>query len=232
MKDIHQKWRNFLINEAGLAKIKQDMDNYDTAIITAFRGDINDKSMCVYVPPSEEELSERSKEGKRGKTNRRNNKDLSAYLLTQGYGIKNLQGSYIENFGSLDPEKVPREVKENSFFVVNLNDDAEFFEQIINLGKKYCQDSVILIPKAEEAYLYGTNNSYPGLDEKESLGKFMGGETGEFMSRIKKRPFVMKEDEGDLKTYESYSGKQRQAIKLMSKRIQKEIERMKEHLKK
>jgi hypothetical protein len=60
----------------------------------------------------------------------------------------------------------------------------------------------------------------------------MGGETGEFMSRIKKRPFVMKEDEGDLKTYESYSGKQRQAIKLMSKRIQKEIERMKEYLKK
>ena len=137
MNDIHQKWRQFLINEGGLAKIKQDMDNYDTAIITAFRGDINDKSMCVYVAPDEEELSERSKEGKRGKTNRKNNKDLAAYLMTQGYGIKNLQGSYIENFGSLDPEKVPREVKENSFFVVDLNKDPEVFEQVINLGKRF-----------------------------------------------------------------------------------------------
>ena len=58
MTDIHKKWREFLINEAGLAKIKQDMDNYHTAIITAHRGDINNKSMCVYVPPSEEELDE------------------------------------------------------------------------------------------------------------------------------------------------------------------------------
>ena len=227
MNDIHQKWRQFLINEGGLAKIKQDMDNYDTAIITAFGGDINDKSMCVYVAPDEEELSERSKEGKRGKTNRQNNKDLAAYLMTQGNGIKNLQGSYIENFGSLDPKKVPREVKENSFFVVNLNKDPEFFEQVINLGKRFCQDSVILIPQGEEAYLYGTNRSYPGLDQKETLGKFMGGETGEFMSRIKKRPFVMKEDEGDLKTYDSHPGKQRQAMKLMSKRIQKQIEEIK-----
>ena len=53
--------------------------------------------MCVYTPPSQEELSERDKMGKRGKTNKRNNKELSAFLLSQGYGIKNVQGSYIEN---------------------------------------------------------------------------------------------------------------------------------------
>ena len=40
----------------------------------------------------------------------------------------------------------------------------------------------------------------------------------------------MKEGEGDLKTYENYTGKQRQAIKLMSRRIQKELDRMKEYL--
>ena len=37
----------------------------------------------------------------------------------------------------------------------------------------------------------------------------------------------MKEDEGDLKTYDSHPGKQRQAMKLMSKRIQKQIEEIK-----
>ena len=225
MNNIHKNWKEFLINEAGLNRIRQDMLDYDTAFITAFRGNIDDKSMCVYVPPSEEELAERDKMGKRGATNKRNNRELSAFLLSQGYGVKNIQGSYIENFGSVDPEKVPREVKEASFFVTNLKDDPHFFEEIINLGKRYCQDSVILVPKGEEGYLYGTNNTYPGLDEKETLGKFMGGETGEFMTRIKSRPFVMKEDE-ETKTYEKLPGKQRQAVKLMAKRVQSEIKQM------
>ena len=98
MNNPHKNWQEFLINEAGLNKIRQDMSDYDTAFITAFRGDINDKSVCVYVPPSEEELSERDKMGKRGESNKRNNKELSAFLLSQGYGVKNVQGSYIENF--------------------------------------------------------------------------------------------------------------------------------------
>ena len=147
MNNTHKNWKQFIINEAGLSKIRQDMSDYDTAFITAFRGDINDKSMCVYTPPSQEELSERDKMGKRGETNKRNNKELSAFLLSQGYGIKNVQGSYIENFGSIDPEKIPREVKEASFFVTNLKNDPEFAEQIINLGKRFCQDSVIIVPK-------------------------------------------------------------------------------------
>jgi hypothetical protein len=225
MNNPHKKWQEFLINEAGLSKIRQDMSDYDTAFITAFRGDINDKSMCVYTPPSEEELSERDKMGKRGESNKRNNKELSASLLSQGYGIKNVQGSYIENFGSINPEKIPREVKEASFFVTNLKDDPHFFEEIINLGKRYCQDSVILVPKGKEGYIYGTNKAYPGLDQKETVGKFMGGETGEFMSRINSRPFVMKEDE-ETKTYEDLPGKQRQAAKLMAQRVDREINEM------
>ncbi len=226
MNNIHKNWKEFIINEAGLNKIRQDMSDYDTAFITAFRGDITDKSVCVYIPPSEEELSERDKMGKRGESNKRNNKELSAFLLSQGYGIKNVQGSYIENFGSIDPEKIPREVKEASFFVANLKDDPHFFEEIINLGKRYCQDSVILVPKGEEGYIYGTNKGkYPGLDQKETVGKFMGGETGEFMSRKGGRPFVMKEDE-ETKTYEGLPGKQRQAAKLMAQRVDRQINEM------
>ena len=226
MNNPHKNWQKFLINEAGLNKIRQDMLDYDTAFITAFHGDYDDVSMCVYTPPSEEELSERDKMGKRGIRNKKNNKELSAFLLSQGYGVKNIQGSYIENFGSIDPEKVPREVKEASFFVTNLNNDPEFAEQIINLGKRFCQDSVIIVPKGEEGYIYGTNKGkYPGLDQKETVGKFAGGETGEFMSRINSRPFVMKEDE-ETKTYEDLSGKQRQAAKLIAQRIDREINEM------
>lgn len=226
MSNPHKNWREFLINEAGLNKIRQDMVDYDTAFITAFRGDYDDVSMCVYVPPSEKELEERDKMGKRGVRNKRNNRELSAFLLSQGYGVKNVQGSYIENFGSVDPEKVPREVKEASFFVTNLNNDPEFAEQIINLGKRFCQDSVIIVPKGEEGYIYGTNKGkYPGLDQKETVGKFAGGETGEFMSRINSRPFVMKEDE-EMKTYENLPPKQRQAAKLIANRIDRQINEM------
>ena len=87
MSDIHKKWKQFLLNEAGLAKVRQDMLDHDTAFITAYRGDINDTSMCVYVPKSEEELSERDRRdklGKKGKTNKKNNKELSAYMLANG----------------------------------------------------------------------------------------------------------------------------------------------------
>ena len=111
MNSMQKNWKQFIINEAGLSKIRQDMSDYDTAFITAFRGDIHDKSECLYIPPKNKDLRERSKMGRKGVVNRRNNKELSAYLLSQGYGIKNVQGSYIENFQ--DPDKVPREVKEN-----------------------------------------------------------------------------------------------------------------------
>jgi hypothetical protein len=57
----------------------------------------------------------------------------------------------------------------------------------------------------------------------------MGGETGEFMSRVGGRPFIMKEEE-ETRIYNDYSGKQRQAIKLMSKRVLGEIEHMRSTL--
>ena len=98
MSNTHKNWKQFIINEAGLSKIRQDMLDYDTAFITAFRGDINDTSVCLYIPLTSKEIKERTRMGRKGVANRRNNKDLSAYLLSQGYGIKNVQGSYIENF--------------------------------------------------------------------------------------------------------------------------------------
>ena len=232
MSDPHKNWKEFLINEAGLARIRQDMLDYDTAFITAFRDDVDDKTECVFIPPPKEEIDEGKKENymqyryrQNYKKNRRNNRDLSAYLLSRGYGIKGLQGSYIENFN--DPPKIPKEVKEASFFVTNLNNDPEFFDEIIDLGKRYCQDSVILVPKGEEGYIYGTNKGrYPGLDQKETLGEFVGGQTAQFMSRIGGRPFHMKEEQGDLKRYSDYSPKQKQAIKLTGNRVSRELNEM------
>ena len=153
MNNPHKNWQEFLINEAGLNKIRQDMSDYDTAFITAFRGDINDTSVCLYIPLTSKEIKERTRIGRKGVFNRKNNKELSAYLLSQGYGIKNVQGSYIENFET--PKAV--EVAEESFFVSNRKDDPDFALEIARLGEDFDQDSVLIVEKgAQNAYLLGT----------------------------------------------------------------------------
>ena len=68
MSDYHKNWQTFLINEAGLAKIRQDMLDFDTAFITAFRGDIKDKSMCAYVLPAEDVSEQRDTEDEEPRT--------------------------------------------------------------------------------------------------------------------------------------------------------------------
>ena len=53
---------------------------------------------------------------------------------------------------------------------------------------------MLLIPQGGDgAFLLGTNDSWPGLGEKEAVGRFEGGKEAEFMSRVKGRPFVFKE---------------------------------------
>lgn len=84
-------------------------------------------------------------------TNKLNNRDLKAILLSNGCGVAAVDRSFIENYSV--------EVNENSLFVVDLK-DSDFFNTIINLGKKYCQDSVLLLPKGcKEAHLYDTRVS-------------------------------------------------------------------------
>lgn len=121
--------------------------------------------------------------------NKGRNKKLYATLLSLRYGITKIKGSYIENYLSANAI----EVKDDSYFVVNLKDDHRFIENIIELGKLFCQDSIVIIGKGgQNNYLYGTNHhEYPGLDTKVNLGFFKGGIEGEFMSKIKNRPFVL-----------------------------------------
>ena len=46
---------------------------------------------------------------------------------------------------------------------------------------------------SEDAYLFGTNESWPGLGVKEEVGSFRPGKESEFMSRVGKRPFTFNE---------------------------------------
>ena len=208
MKDLMKNWSQYLLSESSLSRIYQHITEHDTALLTAFRDDASDLSSCLEMAV-DSELS-----------NKERNRNLKATLLSLGYGVTAVDGSFIENYGNLDKQV---EVKEDSFFIVNLNDTADFTEAITSLSTKYCQDSVLIIPQGGNgAYLYGTNNTdYPGIDSTIEVGDFFGGSEAEFMTRVRGRPIVFKEGKGEYKLdiYENHSRNSRMAIRAIAKRV-------------
>ena len=204
MKKILNEWRQFL-NESSLSRLYRHMMAHDTAIITAYRGDPNDDSNCVDKSQATEDSS-----------NEVRNRDLKATLMTLGYGVTSVDGSYIENFNT--PEAY--EVAEHSYFVVNLEDNPDFAEYIVILGEDFCQDAVLIIPKGGQgAYLHGTNNSeFPGYGQKVQAGDLSFGREQEFMTKVRGRPMAFTEE---LETYKQLSRAGRMVAKAIAKKILK-----------
>jgi len=205
MKGIINEWRGF-INESGLSRIYKHIMEHDCVIITAFRDDSNDDSRCTDKAVI-------------GGDNMERNRDLKATLLGLGYGVTKVDGSYIEDFNT----PLAKEVKEDSLFCVNLNDDTDFVDRLAALGEKFCQDSIIVFPKGGKgAHLIGTNNAeFPGYGEKSMTGDLSMGQEAEFMTRINNRPFTTKEGV-ELETYNQLPRLQRMAVRAIQKRILEE----------
>lgn len=218
------KWKEFkispkyVLSESGLTRVWTHIMDHDTAIISAFRNDPLNNSECAYDSDREE------KGNTTLQTNKERNHDLKAALLYQRYGVTAVDGAYIENY--LNPEKQV-EVKEDSFFVVNLNDDHKFFETMEKLGQMFCQDSVLMIPKGggvgsnpgepKLPYLLGTNNSeWPGLGGIEKVGRFRAGKEAEFMTRVKKRPVAFQES---LQTFSDLARNSKWIVSLRAKKL-------------
>lgn len=169
--------QNSVIEESTLNRIDKHIKSHDCAIITAFRKQLIN---CRGGVDSESKLNIKNNKGR--------NISLKSALLYLGYGVTSVKGTYIENY--MQENSV--EVKEDSYFVVNLTDDPDFIKNITKLGEAFCQDSVLIFSNGgNDNYLYGTNNSdFPGYSEKIELGKYKPGLEGEFMTRVGGRPFV------------------------------------------
>lgn len=211
------------LNESGINRVHQHIKSHDCAVITGFRNDTKDFAACVVGSSTTEKNKDR-------------NKDLRAYLLKMGYGVTFVKGTYVENF--MTDNAV--EVKEDSYFVVNLRDDQNFVDEIEKLGKHFCQDSVLIIPMEEnddngkvisdKPYLLGTNSSWPGLGDKQEIGYFKGGVSGEFMTKVKNRPFVF-EGEGKpvkLEEYKGYSRMGKWSISDIAKKLKNKMSKKEE----
>jgi len=157
-------------SESSLSRVRDWMDRYDTGHITAFKGT-------------------RTK-----KENMEINRKLLAYLMDKGYGVSTVKGSYLEHFGK-DNEK---EVGETTFFVVDRHDTGNVHSDLIKLGIKFDQDSVLLVDKGiKNPRLFGTSkrdDSYPGWQNqvKPGEGKF-GKRSGQFFSRVNGRVYTFEE---------------------------------------
>lgn len=160
-KKCYEKYPN-TINESSLSKLKNYYDNYECAMLSAFRGS-NTKAENMSL-----------------------SRELKSKLESKGYSVIRVTGVYVENYKT--PEA--KEVNEVSYFVVNHKNDSNFIKNIINFGKEYNQDC-IFVWDLKKPYLYGTNNAdFPGLDKKVYQGNMFFSKTGEFMSRINGRPFT------------------------------------------
>jgi hypothetical protein len=211
MKQLMESWNKYLLKESGLSRVLQHIEAHDCAILTAFRNDPKDMSKCA-----KGSVDDNDQEGNTRALNKRRNRDLKAMLLGFDYGVTAVDGSYIENFEQ--PDQI--EVKEDSLFVVNLNDDPDFVRNVQEMAEKFCQDSVIIIPQGgKAAYLYGTNESdFPGYGEKVEVGDLKMGKEAEFMTRVNKRPFTFGEG---LETYDKLSRLEKMAVKSIREQLLK-----------
>lgn len=176
------------IEESGLSRIMQHISGHETGAITAYRGKLSKSD------------------------NQARNKKLLASLLSKGYGVTSMKGSYIENYGTPDA----KEVGEHTYFVVDLKDNGQLEKDLEKLGNEFDQDSVLIIPKGGKgAYLVGTNDAdFPGKGKTMKTGDRNLGQEGEFLSRVRGRPFVFKEA---LKEHQEASGMMgKWAVKLAS----------------
>jgi hypothetical protein len=165
MKKVITEWKEFL-TESSISRTYEHILNHDTGFMTAFRDNTKDRTKCMPDHSNTMENYER-------------NRQLKAVLLNKGYGVTDVDGTYVEDFGT----DAAKEVKEDS--------------TITGLGEHFCQDSVLFVPRGgEQSYLIGTNDAdFPGYGNEEETGEFVGGKEGEFMTRVgkSKRPIQFAE---------------------------------------
>lgn len=161
------------LQESSLSRLRAHMLNFDTGMVTAFRSEIDEGGQKRKLTRAE---------------NLKRNKALRAELM-KNYDITAVRGAYIENYGTKDA----REVGENVFFVVDAHGTGRLEKDLRRLGERYQQDSVLVIPRgAEMGELIGTNQSgWPGFGQRVKLSHPVFGKAGQFMTKVRGRPFVL-----------------------------------------
>jgi len=180
MEKIFRKAQGVLV-ESSLSRLWNQNEEHECGAITAF-GKREDGTLYTK------------------KENKARNKSLLAKLLSKGYGVTKVGGSYQYDDGTVS--------KERSFFVVDKDDTGKLSSDLSRLGKEFNQESVLIAPKGAlggeaDAYLLGTQQGgFLGLGGKDKIGKGrLGKASGVAISRVGGRPFIFEEVDGEVKIY-------------------------------
>lgn len=174
---------NKTINESGVNRMLQWLNDCDCAFITAFRKtfkDIRNRDKTYFGTNGD------WKEGKSftHEENRQKNKIMVAELLQLGYGVTKMKGVY--------PESDEVDDSEESYLVVNRNNDKDFLENLKRLAEYYNHDSICYKAKGEkQCHLIGTNDC--GWTEYHVEGDGSDLHTGmasNYMSRLGNKAFT------------------------------------------
>lgn len=204
----YSKAESFL-NESSLSRIWKHVTEHDSGTISAFRYASDCGNGQVYSK----------------KENKSRNAKLKSQLLSLGYGVTAIDGTYIENYGS----KNAIEVREDSFITVDLKDSGNLKKDLIKLGKQYDQDSITYSKPSGDYYLIGSNtcpNAYPGngkIGVEIKLGKSFFGKSGEFHSKINGRPFVFESFTTNLCKLSDFSIPEIRSIKKLAEQSNEEV---------
>ena len=186
-----------ILIESGLSRIASHMKDHDSGTISASRDEFSYKE------------------------NKQRSLSLKAKLLSLGYSVTPVRGSYIQNYNTSDAV----EVKESSFFVVDIKDKGKLELDLRALGEEFKQDSILFIPVGGNmSVLWGTNHiaEWPGYGKKIVFNSRVLGKNGEFMTKIKGRPFIFESVEEEYPAPNGYFGKW--GVSVVAKRDWKEIE--------
>lgn len=162
------------LNESSLSRLWAHNEDHECGAITAFRDKKADGTPYTK------------------KENNARNKSLLAKLMSKGYGVTKIGGSYQYDDGTVS--------KERSFFVVDKDDTGNLVSDFKRIGKEFDQESVLIAPKGAingetDAYLLGTIKSdFLGVGQKFKVGKGrLGKASGVAISYVGGRPFVFEE---------------------------------------
>ena len=170
------------LNELSINRMLHWLIDCDCALITAFRNelkDVRDEKLTYLGPDNDWQLGKKFTH----EENMQKNKDLLANLLLYGYGVAKIKGAY--------PEGMANENSEESYLVVNRDNNDDFLDKILNLGEFYNQDSVYYKAKGDTiGCLIGTNNcDFPGYHQKGDGNQLPTNTALSYMSSIGNQAF-------------------------------------------
>jgi len=176
--------QNNVLNESNINRMLQWLKDCDCAFITAFRNELKDvRDMnATYLGPDENNKWAIGKKFTH-EENRQKNKIMVAKLLQLGYGVTKVKGVY--------PEGMKDESSEESYLVVNRNNDENFLNNLLSISEYFNQDSIYYKEKGKtEGHLIGTNNcGWPAYHEKGDGSSPQINTASNYMSRMGNHAF-------------------------------------------